>query len=95
MQITAAVVDKADGPFSLTELELAEPGHGEVVVRLVAGGVCHLDALARRGDLPFPLPGVLGHEGAGVVAATGPGVRASIAERRPSRYGPRHADRPH
>ena len=74
MQLTAAVVDEVDGAFTLTDLEMDEPGHGEVVVRLVASGVCDLDALARRGRLPFPLPGVLGHEGAGVVAATGPGV---------------------
>ncbi len=56
-------------------LELDEPGPGEVLVRLAATGICHTDGLARHGDLPFPLPGVLGHEGAGVVAAVGDGVR--------------------
>ena len=39
----------------------------------MAAGVCHTDALAMEGDMPFPSPGVLGHEGAGVAAAVGPG----------------------
>jgi aryl-alcohol dehydrogenase len=71
MRITAAVVDEVDGPFTITDLELDEPAGDEVLVRVVASGVCHTDALARHGDLPFPLPGVLGHEGAGVVEAVG------------------------
>jgi Zn-dependent alcohol dehydrogenase len=74
IDITAAVVEKIDGPFEIQQLRLDEPGPGEVLVKLVATGVCHTDGLARHGDLPFPLPGVLGHEGAGTVAALGPGV---------------------
>ncbi|MFI0367345.1 NAD(P)-dependent alcohol dehydrogenase [Actinomadura sp. 1N219] len=74
MQITAALVEERDGPFTLTQLELDDPGPGEVLVRLAATGICHTDGLARHGDLPFPLPGVLGHEGAGTVEAVGPGV---------------------
>ncbi|CAO5178956.1 Aryl-alcohol dehydrogenase [Frankia sp. AiPs1] len=74
MEILAAVVEERDGPFSLQTVELDEPGPGEVLVRLVATGICHTDELARHGDLPFPLPGVLGHEGAGRVAAVGAGV---------------------
>jgi len=74
MEITAAVVESTDGPFSIQRVEIAEPLAGEVLVRLVSSGICHTDGLARHGDLPFPLPGVLGHEGAGVVAALGPGV---------------------
>ncbi|WUI00733.1 NAD(P)-dependent alcohol dehydrogenase [Spirillospora sp. NBC_00431] len=74
MQITAALVEEQDGPFILTELELDDPGPGEVLVKLAATGICHTDGLARQGDLPFPLPGVLGHEGAGNVAAVGAGV---------------------
>ncbi|MGH3241572.1 MAG: NAD(P)-dependent alcohol dehydrogenase [Spirillospora sp.] len=74
MQITAALVEEQDGPFILTELDLDDPGPGEVLVRLAATGICHTDGLARHGDLPFPLPGVLGHEGAGTVAAIGAGV---------------------
>jgi Zn-dependent alcohol dehydrogenase len=74
MRITAAVVAEQDGPFVLQPLELDGPGQGEVLVELVATGICHTDGLARHGDLPFPLPGVLGHEGAGRVAAVGAGV---------------------
>ncbi|BEP13327.1 NAD(P)-dependent alcohol dehydrogenase [Acidothermaceae bacterium B102] len=74
IEVTAAVVDTLDGPFTLQQLQLDEPGAGEVLVQLVATGVCHTDGLARHGDLPFPLPGVLGHEGAGIVAAVGPDV---------------------
>jgi aryl-alcohol dehydrogenase len=74
MKITAAVVDQTGGPFVLQTLDLDEPGPGEVLVRIVAAGICHTDGLVRHGDLPFPLPGVLGHEGAGLVAAVGPGV---------------------
>ncbi len=74
MRITAAVVDERDGPFRVEDVELDEPGPGEVLVTVAATGICHTDGLARHGDLPFPLPGVLGHEGAGVVAAVGAGV---------------------
>jgi Zn-dependent alcohol dehydrogenase len=74
MEIFAAVVQELDGPFDLMKLELDEPGPGEVLVRMAGTGICHTDGLARHGDLPFPLPGVLGHEGAGTVAAVGSGV---------------------
>lgn len=55
-------------------MELDEPEPGEVMVRLVATGVCHTDILARDQNIPFVFPGVLGHEGAGVVEAIGDGV---------------------
>lgn len=74
MQITAAVAEHIGAPILLEELDLDDPGPGEVRVRLVATGVCHTDAITRDGHLPLPLPGVLGHEGAGVVDAIGPGV---------------------
>lgn len=74
MRITAAVVEELHGRFELEELELDEPGPGELLVRIVASGVCHTDAVAVEGGVPFPLPGVLGHEGAGIVEAVGPGV---------------------
>ncbi|MFD8494751.1 NAD(P)-dependent alcohol dehydrogenase [Amycolatopsis sp. NPDC059657] len=74
MKITAAVVDELHGPFVTREVDLAEPAPGEVLVRVVATGICHTDSITRHGDLPFPLPGVLGHEGAGVVEALGSGV---------------------
>jgi Zn-dependent alcohol dehydrogenase len=61
-------------PLEVTELELAPPGAGEALVRLRASGVCHSDLNAIDGTAETPCPAVLGHEGAGVVEAVGPGV---------------------
>lgn len=74
MRLQAAVLDKQDGPFQLQGVELDEPGAGEVLVRIAATCICHTDGLARHGDLPFPAPGMLGHEGSGVVIAVRPDV---------------------
>jgi aryl-alcohol dehydrogenase len=74
MRATAAVVEKHDAPFTIEELEIDEPRAGEVLVRIVASGICHTDGITREGALPFPFPGVLGHEGAGIVEAVGEGV---------------------
>jgi aryl-alcohol dehydrogenase len=74
MRITAAVVDGLHGRFDVRDVEIGEPGRGEVLVKVAAAGICHTDVAARDGDLPFPLPGVLGHEGAGTVVAVGEGV---------------------
>lgn len=74
MQIKAAVLEAYDTPFVIEDIEIDEPRAGEVLVRIVASGVCHTDGLAQHADLPFPPPGVLGHEGAGVVEAIGPDV---------------------
>lgn len=74
MRVNAAVFEKLSTPLPVGEVEIDEPRAGEVLVKVVASGVCHTDALARDGDMPFPAPGVLGHEGAGVVAAVGDGV---------------------
>lgn len=71
---TAAVVESAGTGFSLSEVDLAEPRADEVLVRMVAAGVCHTDLGVAAGGLPFPLPGVLGHEGAGVVEEVGSSV---------------------
>ncbi|MEV6380278.1 NAD(P)-dependent alcohol dehydrogenase [Streptomyces sp. NPDC051773] len=70
----AAVVESGGAPFTLSEVVLDQPAQGEVLVRMVAAGLCHTDLGVASGGLPFPLPGVLGHEGAGVVEAVGPGV---------------------
>ena len=58
----------------MTENDRADPGPGEVRVRLHASGVCHSDQTAIDGTAPTRCPAVLGHEGAGVVEAVGPGV---------------------
>ncbi|MEC3954701.1 NAD(P)-dependent alcohol dehydrogenase [Nocardia sp. CDC153] len=70
MQITAAVARGADKPFSLERLDLEDPRPGEVLVRIVASGVCHTD-LVTKGLFPPELPIVLGHEGAGIVERIG------------------------
>jgi aryl-alcohol dehydrogenase len=71
MRITAAVLEGSDGAIEVEEIEIEEPREDEVLVRIAAAGICHTDAITRHGALPFPPPGVLGHEGAGVVEAVG------------------------
>lgn len=71
---TAAVVESAGAGFTLGEVALDELRPDEVRVRIVATGVCHTDLGVAAGALPFPLPGVLGHEGAGIVEETGAAV---------------------
>lgn len=74
MEIRALIVERKDAPFELQNIELEEPVRGEALVRIVAAGVCHTDAITRAGDMPMPFPAVLGHEGAGIVERVGAGV---------------------
>jgi S-(hydroxymethyl)glutathione dehydrogenase/alcohol dehydrogenase len=75
MRIRAAVLERFGVPLAVQELELAEPHAGEVLVRLVACGVCHTDLYTASGADPSGYaPTVLGHEGAGVVERVGDGV---------------------
>ena len=74
MEITAAVVREPGGTFNVEQLELDNPRHDEVLVRIVGVGLCHTDLICRDQLYPVPLPAVLGHEGAGVVEAVGTGV---------------------
>ncbi len=74
MQIKAAVVNEVGADFSIENVELGDPQAGEVLVEIAAVGLCHTDLAAQHGHLPFPMPGVMGHEGAGVVKAIGEGV---------------------
>ncbi len=75
MRMQAAVLERFGEPLVVEEVELADPGPGEVLVRLVACGVCHTDLYTASGADPSGYaPCVLGHEGAGVVEAVGPGV---------------------
>ena len=74
MQIRALVVEERGGPFVMQQVELDEPRADELLVRVVATGVCHTD-LTLRDSLPAEMfPRVLGHEGAGVVEAVGADV---------------------
>ena len=72
----AAVVRSFGGPLIIEERPIPTPGPGEVLVRVVASGVCHTDLHAMQGDWPVKprLPFIPGHEAVGVVAALGAGV---------------------
>ena len=70
----AAVLYEARKPMVIEDLKLAPPKAGEVRVKVAANGACHSDLHVMTGDMRMPLPIVLGHEGAGIVTETGPGV---------------------
>lgn len=76
MKAKAMVMYETGKPMVLEELELDQPGPGEVLMRIEATGVCHSDAHYLTGDLIAKTPIVLGHEGAGIVEAVGEGVTA-------------------
>src|SRR3989475_9215369 len=76
MQITAAVVPARSQPFVIDRLELTDPRADEVLVRVVASGMCQTDLHGRDAYYGTPYPAVFGHEGAGVVAAVGANVRS-------------------
>jgi len=70
----AAVLWEVNTPWSVEEIELDPPGAGEVLVKIAASGLCHSDEHLVTGDLPFALPIIGGHEGAGIVQEVGAGV---------------------
>ncbi len=74
MQITAAVARERFGAFSIEQVDLTDPRPDELLVKIVASGMCQTDQHGRDGYYNTPLPAVFGHEGAGVVAAVGNGV---------------------
>src|SRR5213595_2223843 len=79
MRIRAAVLEEFGAPLRVQDVDLAAPRAGEVLVRLVACGVCHTDLYTASGADPSGYaPTVLGHEGGGVVEAVGEGV-SSVA----------------
>ena len=71
----AAIAQSAEAEFELKDVEIDDPGPHEVRIRIVATGLCHTDLAVRDGMLPTNFPVVLGHEGAGIVEATGDHVR--------------------
>ena len=77
MKIKAAVAWGAGKPLSIEEIDLAPPKAGEVLVKMIATGVCHTDAFTLSGADPEGLfPVILGHEGGGIVEAVGEGVKS-------------------
>lgn len=75
MKTTAAVIHEKGAAFILEDVDLEEPRPNEVLVRMVATGICHTDLNVRSGVIPFPLPAVVGHEGAGIVEGVGAAVQ--------------------
>ena len=75
MKIKGAVFRELHQPLSIEDVELADPGPEEVLVKTVACGVCHSDLHALHGAIPSPKPAIFGHEPAGIVVATGERVR--------------------
>lgn len=72
--ITAAVTKAKGADFELQQLKIRQPLHDEVLVKIVATGMCHTDLIVRDQYYPVPLPAVLGHEGSGIVEAVGSSV---------------------
>ena len=75
MQARAAVLEKAGEPLVFRDVEFDDPRGDEILVRVVATGVCQTDAHIRKQEYETPLPIILGHEGAGVVEAVGEAVQ--------------------
>ncbi|MGV9482957.1 alcohol dehydrogenase catalytic domain-containing protein [Gordonia aichiensis] len=75
MKTTAAILWEAPGAWDVRTVDLDEPGEGEVLVKVMASGLCHSDDHFAKGDMRFhSYPACGGHEGAGIVEAVGPGV---------------------
>jgi S-(hydroxymethyl)glutathione dehydrogenase/alcohol dehydrogenase len=70
----AAVMRANNAPLEIEDIQIDDPGPGEVLVKTAASGICHSDLTVIEGGLPLPPPTVLGHEPAGVVEAVGEGV---------------------
>jgi S-(hydroxymethyl)glutathione dehydrogenase/alcohol dehydrogenase len=77
-EIRAAVLNNSGEATRIETLALADPGPGEVLIRMTSSGVCHSDLHVRDGHWVRPGPIVMGHEGAGVVEGVGPGVDAAL-----------------
>ncbi|BBX65322.1 putative zinc-type alcohol dehydrogenase AdhD [Mycobacterium saskatchewanense] len=75
MKTRAAVLWDREKDWSVEEIELDPPKSGEALVKIVGSGLCHSDEHIRSGDLPWPLPIIGGHEGAGVIEEVGPDVK--------------------
>jgi S-(hydroxymethyl)glutathione dehydrogenase/alcohol dehydrogenase len=82
MKTRAAVAFEAKKPLEIVELDLEGPKAGEVLVEIMATGICHTDAYTLDGfDSEGIFPSVLGHEGAGIVREVGAGVTSVVSSR--------------
>ncbi|KDE06356.1 hypothetical protein MVLG_03265 [Microbotryum lychnidis-dioicae p1A1 Lamole] len=70
----ALILSEVNAPFELREVVVDDPRRGEVLVKMIACGVCHSDLSVQSGVLPGQFPSCLGHEGAGIVESVGPDV---------------------
>lgn len=89
MQVRAAILKSPGGRFDIVEAELREPGPGEVRVRVDACGICRSDLHVAQTGESIEFPAVLGHEGAGVVEAVGPGTSLQIDQHAVLSWSPR------
>jgi aryl-alcohol dehydrogenase len=78
MKTLAAIVHEPQGPFVVEEVDLPELEADQILVRVVAVGVCHTDLASREGLLGAPFPAIFGHEGAGIVERTGSRVKKVV-----------------
>ena len=74
IEMKAAIVPAANSEFEMASVHLSAPLENEVLVKIVATGICHTDLSVQAGELPTALPAILGHEGAGIVESVGSNV---------------------
>ncbi|RKJ38863.1 alcohol dehydrogenase, partial [Butyricicoccus sp. 1XD8-22] len=72
--VTSQLPFEKSKPLNISEVEIAKPGYGEVMVKVMAAGLCQSDVSVMKGNLVRPLPMVIGHEAAGIVYEVGEGV---------------------
>jgi S-(hydroxymethyl)glutathione dehydrogenase/alcohol dehydrogenase len=73
----AAIVRELNAPVEVVDVQIGEPGPGQVKIKTHSAGVCHSDLSVQNGTIPWMFPALLGHEGAGEVTAIGEGVTMS------------------
>ncbi len=78
-KVKAAVLEKFNEPFAVKEFEVPELEEGAVLVKVEYGGICGTDAHLQKGNLPIPLPIILGHEAVGTIVELGEGVTSDIS----------------
>ena len=69
-----AIVRELNAPVEIVDVQIGEPGPGQVKIKTSAAGVCHSDLSVQNGTIPWMFPALLGHEGAGLITAVGEGV---------------------